>query len=262
MNHYKFVEDTNGIGTLKKEVQQPGQEPEWVDDLKTPIPFFDIATKDYVRKKVAEADPDFKGTYTTMADIEAIEDANANDWAYLVTPDENGNDVYSRYRYTLPAGATQYQWVFEVAIKRDNFTDEEWAAITSGITSDKVQKMVIAMEVSDITALTAAQIETLKIGYVVNKVTGNSKHSYIVKYKNDVKGEMSLVYCDHENIEEVYYEKRNGDWTYVQTDNTPLDAERFAEISELVGDRVLTSIEIDENHNYSGVYKTLEEESE
>ena len=259
MNQYKFVEDQYGNCELLKKNKQTG---EWDQDLAFVDPTQEMASKKYVNDKIKEANPDFKGTYTSMDDIEAIEDANANDWAYLVTPDENGNDVYSRYRYTLPAGATQYQWVFEVAIKRDNFTDDEWAAITSGITSDKVQRMVIAMEVSDITALTAAQIETLKIGYVVNKVTGNSKHSYIVKYKNDVKGEMSLVYCDHENIEEVYYEKRNGDWTYVQTDNTPLDAKRFAEISELVGDRVLTSIEIDENHNYSGVYKTLEEESE
>lgn len=174
-----------------------------------------IVDEDYVNRKIEEANPVFKGTFNSMAEINAIGDANLNDWAYLRSVDSSGNVSYSRYRYTTEIG-----WIFEVAIKRDNFTDEEWAAITSGITSDKVQKMIIALEVSDITALTAAQIDSLKEGYVVNKVTGNSKHSYVVAYKNDTDGEMSLVYSDHENIEEVYYEKQGGTWTYVQTDIT------------------------------------------
>jgi hypothetical protein len=33
---------------------------------------------------------------------------------------------------------------------------------------------------------------------------------------------MCLVYADHENIEEVYYEKQQDIWTYVQTDHQDL----------------------------------------
>lgn len=141
MNNYRFTEDSNGIGTLQKQVQQPGHDPEWVDDMKSPVPFENIATKDYVRKKVAQANPDFKGTFNSMADIEALQNVDANDWAYLVTQDENGNDVYSRYRYAIPDGQTEYTWIFEVAIKRDNFTDEEWAAITSGVNADLIARL-------------------------------------------------------------------------------------------------------------------------
>lgn len=173
MGEYKFTEDKYGNCQLQKKNAQTG---EWEQEMACVDPAQENATKRYVDDKIQEANPDFKGTFNSMADIEAIENANANDWAYLVTQDENGNDVYSRYRYTVPAGATTWQWTFEVAIKRDNFTDEEWAAITSGITPGKV--------------------------------------------------------------------------------------ERMDELDVLVGDRVLTSIEIDENHNYVGVYRTLEEESE
>lgn len=216
----------------------------------TKYPPCTIVDEDYVNRKIEEADPVFKGTFNTMADINSIGDANKNDWAYLRSVDSSGNVSYSRYRYTTEIG-----WIFEVAIKRDNFTDEEWAAITSGITADKVQKMVIALEVSSVTALTSAQIDSLKAGYVVNKVTGNKKHSYVVKYKKEDPGEISLVYCDHENVEEVYYEKRNGSWTYVQTDITPI-----ADDHALVGDTILTSIEHDNDGNYIGVYKTLASE--
>lgn len=68
-------------------------------------------------------------------------------------------------------------------------------------------------KISDITALTNAQIDKLNVGDTVIK--GN--HSYVVAYKKE--DEMSLVYTDHETIEEVYYEKRNGAWTHIVTDS-------------------------------------------
>lgn len=102
----------------------------------TDFPPRSVITEEYLDEKIHEADPDFKGTFTSMADIEAIPDANANDWAYLAEQDAQGNEEYSRYRYIEGTG-----WTFEVCIKRDNFTDQEWAAITSGITSSKVQRL-------------------------------------------------------------------------------------------------------------------------
>ena len=71
--------------------------------------------------------------------------------------------------------------------------------------------------ITDIKALTNAQIDSLKIGDTVIKTTGDEKHSYTVVYKKD--DEMSLVYADHWTIEEVYYEKRNGVWTHIVTDS-------------------------------------------
>ena len=73
------------------------------------------------------------------------------------------------------------------------------------------------IEVSDITALTSAQLDSLIVGSRVNKLTGNEKHGYTVVYKNATKGEISLVYNDANNSEEVYYEKVEGTWTYIET---------------------------------------------
>ena len=76
------------------------------------------------------------------------------------------------------------------------------------------------MEVNDITALTAQQLDSLKPGDSVIKITGNEKHAYTVSYKDSTKGELSLVYADHNNVEEVYFEKVEGVWTYIITENT------------------------------------------
>lgn len=87
---------------------------------------------------------------------------------------------------------------------------------------------IIPQEVADVEALSNAQCQLLKPGHVVIKVTGNERHTYVVSYKDEVKGEMSLTYTDHQNTEEVYYEVRNNVWTFVQKDifnfNTAIDA--------------------------------------
>lgn len=70
--------------------------------------------------------------------------------------------------------------------------------------------------ITNITALTNAQIKDLKAGDIVIKTTGNEKHTYVVAYKKN--DEMSLVYVDCWTVEEVYYEKHGNDWTYIQTD--------------------------------------------
>ena len=72
--------------------------------------------------------------------------------------------------------------------------------------------------VTDITALTTEQLDALKPGHVVVKKTGNAQHAYFVAYKDDVLGEISLVYTDRWTIEEVYYEKHDGAWAHVVTD--------------------------------------------
>lgn len=72
--------------------------------------------------------------------------------------------------------------------------------------------------VTDIEAISDSICKLLKEGDIIIKVSGNSKHTYIVSYRNDTDGEMSLTYTDHENIEEVYYEIRSGVWNFVQKD--------------------------------------------
>lgn len=169
MNEYRFIEDANGMGVMQKKVRQQGQPDTWVDDLKTPVYRNEYAKKKWVEDMIHIADPEFKGTYTDMADIEAISPVNANDWAYLKEQDESGNDFYSRYRYTEASG-----WIFEVAIKCDNFTDEEWAAITSGINSTLVEKLEDIDVEATAKEVVADTIDTM----IMNEDTGDVTIQY------------------------------------------------------------------------------------
>lgn len=186
MAEYRFRETDDGQSILEKKVK--GQPDTWVEDLKTPTPKFEYATKDYVNDKIKEANPDFKGTFDDMADIEALENVNANDWAYLVTQDENDNDVYNRYRYTIPDGKTQYEWLFEVAIKRDNFTDEEWAAITSGITSEDVAKLEALPTNDELTDTLAEKLEQSDLADVIDTIA----------IADQTNGDITITYDDGE----------------------------------------------------------------
>ena len=76
------------------------------------------------------------------------------------------------------------------------------------------------IEVTEITALTAAQLDSLNVGDKVVKISGNQKHLYFVNYKDETAGELLLTYADWQNVEGVYYEKGESGWAYVQTDNT------------------------------------------
>ena len=95
-----------------------------------------------------------------------------------------------------------------------NLNNEIARAQTEEARLDRVK--VNQYNVTNIKELTGDFIDTLKAGSVINKEDGNKKHSYTVAYKKDT--EMSLVYVDHETIEEVYYEKVGGEWQYIQTD--------------------------------------------
>lgn len=76
------------------------------------------------------------------------------------------------------------------------------------------------ISVTDITALTADQLDALRCGDQVIKQTGTMNHCYTVSYKDETVGGLCLTYCDCENVETVAYEKVDGVWTYQSTDIT------------------------------------------
>lgn len=151
-----------------------------------------VIDEEFIDSKIKEANPDFKGTFIDMADIEALEEVNANDWAYLVTQDENGNDVYNRYRYAIPDGETEYEWIFEVAIKRDNFTDEEWAAITSGITSEDVEKLEALPTNDELTEALDEKLEQSDLADVIDTIA----------IADQTNGDITITYNDGQEEEE------------------------------------------------------------
>ena len=93
-----------------------------------------LADKEFVNSSIATATADFKGTFLSLAALQAVT-ADNNDYGYVVSTDAAGNTVYNRYKYDGSA------WTFEYALNNSSFTAAEWAAIQSGITQALVMKL-------------------------------------------------------------------------------------------------------------------------
>ena len=75
-----------------------------------------------------------------------------------------------------------------------------------------------AIEVTDITALTAAQLDALNVGDKVVKITGTDKHLYVVTYKATTGGGICLSYNAAGYGETVSYDRTESGWSYNSTD--------------------------------------------
>lgn len=93
-----------------------------------------LADKNFVNSSIATSTATFRGTYSSLAELEAVT-ADANDYGFVESTDEVGNTLYSRYKYDGTA------WTFEYNLNNSSFTAAQWAAINSGITSETVAKV-------------------------------------------------------------------------------------------------------------------------
>lgn len=111
-----------------------------------------LADKEFVNSSIATATATFRGTFATLAALEATP-ADRNDYAFWAHKDEAGNTCYDKYTYDGSA------WKFGYRLNNSSFTAAQWGAINSGITGALVTKL------SGIA--TGAQvnvIETVKLG--------------------------------------------------------------------------------------------------
>jgi hypothetical protein len=75
------------------------------------------------------------------------------------------------------------------------------------------------IEVEDIEALTAEQLDSLNVGDKVVKVTGKQKHLYLVTYKGEGAGEgIVLTYNACGYGEAISYDRTESGWAYNSTD--------------------------------------------
>lgn len=135
-----------------------------------------LADKNYVNSAIATAAADFKGTYNTLADLEAVTGVNANDYGYVVSTDSLGNKSYARYKYVEGTG-----WVYEYTIANPIFTQSEWDAINSGLSSTDKTTIDSLADASDVASLPkpsgAADIATMQemLDDAVEAVSGAEK---------------------------------------------------------------------------------------
>lgn len=95
-----------------------------------------LADKDFVNSSIATNTANFMGTFTSLADIEAIPNPTNNDYAFLETTDSAGNTLYDRYKYSADGD----EWLFEYELNNSGFTAEQWATINSGLTQQSVDQ--------------------------------------------------------------------------------------------------------------------------
>lgn len=105
-----------------------------------------LADKDFVNSSIATNTANFLGTYSTLAEIEAIPNPTNNDYAFLETEDASGNNVYDRYKYS----GEDEEWLFEYELNNSSFTAEQWATINSGLTSTSVTDAVESLDVASV----------------------------------------------------------------------------------------------------------------
>ena len=97
-----------------------------------------LADKDFVNSSIATNTATFRGTYNSLAELEAVT-ADENDYGFVVSTDAAGNTIYNRYKYTT--ATTPASWVFEYALNNSSFTAAQWAAINSGASTNNINQI-------------------------------------------------------------------------------------------------------------------------
>ena len=87
--------------------------------------------------------------FQSLADLEAYSGpVTNNDYAFVVGTDAAGNTTYTRYKYN----AQTEEWAEEYVLNNSSFTADQWAAISSGITSGDVAKLTGLADIQSIGA--------------------------------------------------------------------------------------------------------------
>lgn len=84
---------------------------------------------EFVNSSIATNTATFRGTYETVNDLPNttdVPDLKSNDYVFVI---DNGE--YKRYKYNG-------SWIYEYTLNNSSYTASQWAAINSGITSEKV----------------------------------------------------------------------------------------------------------------------------
>jgi len=106
-----------------------------------------LADKNFVNSSIATNTATFRGTFDSVAELEAYSgEKDDNDYAFVTGVDSDGNTYYDRYKYN---GTT---WVFEYRLNNSSFTSVQWNAINSGANITNIGQ--IATNTSNITNLT------------------------------------------------------------------------------------------------------------
>ena len=149
-----------------------------------------LADKEFVNSSIASNTgnlvTDNGQPFTSVAALEAYSGTlHNNDYAFVVTTDQQGNTIYNRYKYN----ANTQTWAFEYALNNSSFTAAQFAAINSGITAELVNKLrglpnatELATQISGaITTALVSYSTTTEMNSAIGTAIGNALASYYTK---------------------------------------------------------------------------------
>ena len=112
-----------------------------------------------------------KVPFSSVAELEAYAGTvTNNDYAFVTGIDENGNTYYDRYKAGVNDGVVT--WAKEYRLNNSSFTAEQWAAIQSGITAEKVAQFEGAV----------SPVDVVQSGNM-SAVTSNAVYNALAEYK-------------------------------------------------------------------------------
>lgn len=95
-----------------------------------------LADKDFVNSSIATNTATFRGTFNSVAELEAYSgEKDNNDYAFVTGEDSLGNTYYDRYKYNGTS------WVYEYRLNNSSFTSAQWASINSGATTQSINQI-------------------------------------------------------------------------------------------------------------------------
>ena len=115
-----------------------------------------------------------KVPFSSVAELEAYAGTvTNNDYAFVTGIDENGNAYYDRYKADVNDGVVT--WAKEYRLNNSSFTAEQWAAIQSGITAEKVAQFEGA--VSPVDVVQSGNMSAVTSNAVYEALTNSTSHN-------------------------------------------------------------------------------------
>lgn len=157
-----------------------------------------LADKEFVNSSVATATATFRGTYNTLAELEAVTTKDLNDYGFVKVMDTTQPDQvkeYKRYKYNGTA------WVYEYSLNNSSFTAAQWATINSGLTSTSLNNYYTKTQVD-------SELDG-KVDVVSGKQLSTEDYTTVEKTKlaglqnyddTDVKADISDLQEDKQDI--------------------------------------------------------------
>lgn len=123
-----------------------------------------------------------------------------------------------------PLNILELRFELEEAKEGTDVIEDVKGAIASGDLN--VQSVY---EVANIKAVGDDILGKVKAGDIINKITGNQKHAYVVSYKENNTG-ICLTYTDASVVETQSYDYTAGHWVYNSEDKSELGASSSEEV--------------------------------